>query len=991
MSRGDVRACGWAIAAALTFGLATVPAQAAVIIVDTGGDAAANDLTMAGCTLRQAIHAANTDTAVGGCEAGSGADGIQFAVSVTGTIVLQPVRLAVTAFANGDILLPITAPLVITGPGSAVLAVSGGHAPAAPTVNRMFWVSDGVASTLFAAAFSGLTLRDNRMVGGSGACLGSREHLTLQDIVFDGCISEGNAGNTGLGGALFVGAGLTDGVFTGARPNVTMSNVAVRNSKALRGSSTSMPFGGGIALGTGGPGDPTANPAVAPSGTQVGAVVMTDVVIENNEAEVIGGLLVRQATSVALTRMTLRGNRATGAFNANPNLNAGWYGGADIRLFGATNTTRGGTLTLTDVTISNNEAQGDWGGGIGVRYIDTLNVLRTTISGNKAKNGVGGADFRHVNALTVSDSDVTGNQVTQGQMGGLYIDSVGTATLNNVNLRNNSATASDPNVVFAERGGGNFQNIGTFVYQNSEISGNSAVGTGGLRVAQSTNVVLNNLLVANNTATNGSPGGFVVANNGTVAMDGVDVVNNHATRPEGSTRWAGSGAGFIFENGTASYRNGVISGNSSFNNEILSLRGCRAPYPNNNNNTAPDFWVYCSDTSRTVNLENLAVVGNTVGVGNPTGGGLIVFVGSAGTYNIRNTTISGNNANGQAGLSILAHHPTVAEATKVNLFNSTITRNSGSSAEALSVEAWVPSPNGGNVVISGKVNVESSVLAGRAPSSTVANAFNQAGPVTHFKNTFIENASGVPAGVCGSNGNLCGTDAMLAPLADNGGLTLTHRPLSGSPLIDAGSDPASLATDQRGYGHARVVGSAADIGAFETNPVSVGSSYSRDYVQKAYVAYYGRPADPGGHAFWATRMDDKGGSLDAIIKEFGNSDEFNRRYGGLSYVELVTKIYRQALGRDPDQGGLDWYVAELEAGRRTLQTITLDVLNGATTAPDSTVVANRLTVAAHFSAAVEAGCDYAGEQTGVDSLAGVTDVFATVIAAMAAIDSRCGP
>ena len=78
-------------------------------------------------------------------------------------------------------------------------------------------------------------------------------------------------------------------------------------------------------------------------------------------------------------------------------------------------------------------------------------------------------------------------------------------------------------------------------------------------------------------------------------------------------------------------------------------------------------------------------------------------------------------------------------------------------------------------------------------------------------------------------------------------------------------------------------------------------------------------------------MDAEGGSLNAIIGAFGNSDEFNRRYGGLSYPALVTKIYQQALGRDPDPAGLAYYVGELQAGRRTLQSITLDVLNGATT------------------------------------------------------------
>ena len=167
------------------------------------------------------------------------------------------------------------------------------------------------------------------------------------------------------------------------------------------------------------------------------------------------------------------------------------------------------------------------------------------------------------------------------------------------------------------------------------------------------------------------------------------------------------------------------------------------------------------------------------------------------------------------------------------------------------------------------------------------------------------------------------------------------------------------------------------------------STYSLDYVQKAYVAYYGRPADPGGQNYWAARMDAEGGSLSAIIAEFGNSAEFNQRYGGLSYSALVTKIYQQALGRDPDSGGLAYYVGELQAGRRTLQSITLDVLNGATTPPDSTVVSNKLEVAANYTARVAAGCAYGTEQDGVAVLAGVTWNAATVYATKAAIDSRC--
>jgi hypothetical protein len=59
------------------------------------------------------------------------------------------------------------------------------------------------------------------------------------------------------------------------------------------------------------------------------------------------------------------------------------------------------------------------------------------------------------------------------------------------------------------------------------------------------------------------------------------------------------------------------------------------------------------------------------------------------------------------------------------------------------------------------------------------------------------------------------TDPLLFGEHDNGGPTVTRAPMAGSPAIDAGSDVDTSEYDQRGAGFARVVGSAADIGAFE--------------------------------------------------------------------------------------------------------------------------------------------------------------------------------
>ena len=77
-------------------------AAAATITVTTTDD----DNTVNGnCTLREAILAANTDTAVDACTAGSGTDTIAFAIPGTGTHTIVPT----------SALPEITAPVIIDG------------------------------------------------------------------------------------------------------------------------------------------------------------------------------------------------------------------------------------------------------------------------------------------------------------------------------------------------------------------------------------------------------------------------------------------------------------------------------------------------------------------------------------------------------------------------------------------------------------------------------------------------------------------------------------------------------------------------------------------------------------------------------------------------------------------------------------------------------------------------------------------------------------
>jgi hypothetical protein len=124
-------------------------------------------------------------------------------------------------------------------------------------------------------------------------------------------------------------------------------------------------------------------------------------------------------------------------------------------------------------------------------------------------------------------------------------------------------------------------------------------------------------------------------------------------------------------------------------------------------------------------------------------------------------------------------------------------------------------------------------------------------------------------------------------------------------------------------------------------------------VQEMYVAYYGRPGDPGGVAFWADQLQQNNGDLAAIIDAFGNSQEYTDLFASLPPQQLINNIYQQLFGRDADAEGLAFYLASLESGERTLASIALDVSNGVQPGTsDAAIVDNKLAVASYFTEAV---------------------------------------
>ncbi|MFM0258163.1 DUF4214 domain-containing protein [Paraburkholderia sediminicola] len=124
-----------------------------------------------------------------------------------------------------------------------------------------------------------------------------------------------------------------------------------------------------------------------------------------------------------------------------------------------------------------------------------------------------------------------------------------------------------------------------------------------------------------------------------------------------------------------------------------------------------------------------------------------------------------------------------------------------------------------------------------------------------------------------------------------------------------------------------------------------------EQVQQAYLAYYGRPADPAGQQYWVNQLTAANGNLNSIINAFGNSAESTALYGGSSTAAQVNAIYQTLFGRAADVTGLNFYVNGIVSGQFTLASVALNIYNGAT-GTDATELTAKLGYADSFTAAL---------------------------------------
>jgi Ca2+-binding RTX toxin-like protein len=291
-----------------------------------------------------------------------------------------------------------------------------------------------------------------------------------------------------------------------------------------------------------------------------------------------------------------------------------------------------------------------------------------------------------------------------------------------------------------------------------------------------------NLSIVNSTlASNTAVYGGGIDNEGSLTVGGSTLVGNAASTDGGA----------IFNNGTVTLLGSTVTNNTGYYSGgiynasagVLIITGSTIA-----GNLADD------SGGGIYNLGTLEVAGSTL-AGNSAyfgGGGICNF----GMMEVTSSTFAGNSAYDRGG----------------GIYNFGILEVTGSTLAGNSAAYY-----GGGIYDQAATATLTSTLAAGNSAATgpdLSGAFD-------LTFSLVQNPGGFTFTGSAPGTNLFGLDPLLGPLAYNGGPTLTRALLPGSPALDRGSNPNGLTEDQRGYGFERVIGAAADIGAYESRDSDV--------------------------------------------------------------------------------------------------------------------------------------------------------------------------
>ena len=552
---------------------------------------------------------------------------------------------------------------------------------------------------------------------------------------------------------------------------------------------------------------------------------------------------------------------------------------AHAATFTVTNLNDSGSDSLRQAIMDANNAPGDdtitFESGMSGTITLTGTNGRLIISGNLAINGPG------ANALVVSGNRIASEMIasqifsidsgvvvaidgltikegySQGSCGG--IDNRGILTVSNSILSGNAGSLGE---------GGGICNWGTLTVSNSTLSGNFSYEGGG--IANHGTLTVNNSTLSRNgvSAFWGSPKGGGIFNSGTLTINNSALFANTVSNGKG---------GGIYNSGAMTAKNSAFYSNSS-NSSCSRTCGVFKPFGTGGG----------IENRGTLTISNSTLSRNWT---DSSGGG----IENRGTLTISNSTLSGNSATG---------------APMYNLITD-------------SFDVITDKGNGGGIANYGVLTLGNSLVAGNyaLTSKEIGSDSGGAPPavfISQGHNLFGENrVSGVEGGALDpSDLVLAGPlGTAIGPLGNNGGPTLTHFLVAGSPAINSGDNsliPAGVTTDQRGF--PRIQNGVVDIGAVEVNAFA-----TQDLITHYYQFILSRTPDGGGLAFWQSEIDrliglvvDTQEAFRVMAGWFFSSPEYLSK--NTSDSQYVTDLYRTFFHRDPDGGGLSFWAGQLAQG-----------------------------------------------------------------------------
>ena len=499
------------------------------------------------CSLREAVQAANTDTAVDACTAGNGWDTIALSAE-TFTLSLAGVDEDNNATGDLDILDAVT----IRGVGAVQTKIDGDH------IDRVFEQNE---STLYLVDLtvtrgSTITATDDK-----GGCIHNYYGLhILLDSEVSYCRSDDYGGGIYNTGSVYrmVDSTLTENYSSSENGGVYIDDSVGTIESSTIISNTGASYGGGVM-------SYVANTRISDSdilsntvsGSSGGGGVYHDygnliveqgTEIRSNRSASSGGGIHAQDGAILIEDSTISQNYSDlygGGIYADDGM---WMRNTTVE-YNEANSDGGGTYSsgyLQDSTIQHNQASGNGGG------LFTWGIIESSqVYDNEAPYGGG----IYAEGVSVYNSMIKDNRALTSDGGGLYIyngSSNGGAILVGSSVRDNEG-------VNGEEGAGVYTEDLPVTVRGSTFSDNSGADLGGAIYSEGVVDLVNSTISGNSAVT-----GAGLYNLGNLSLNYTTVADNR-----GSTS-----AGGIYNAHIATIENSIVAGNQASGSPTNTTADC---------------------------------------------------------------------------------------------------------------------------------------------------------------------------------------------------------------------------------------------------------------------------------------------------------------------------------------------------------------------------------------------------------------------------------